>query len=124
MANGSSSSGATKGGPSGGLGNSAGGGIRVPKNVGNIPAKKNPFKPFKTYQKEFAQAKDAPALKKVLEDNGVAISDKFEKYIATGQYPIEHAKAFIKGSLLTISHYGDGERLIGFGAYQVMTNRL
>ena len=118
MANGSSSSGATKGGASGGLGNGGGGGIRVPKNVGSIPAKKNPFKPFKTYQKEFAQAKDASTLKKVLEDNGVAISDKFEKYIETGKYPIEHAKAFMKGALLTISHYGDGERLVGFGAYK------
>lgn len=114
MANGSSSSGATKAGH---LGN-GGGGVRVPKNVGNIPAKKNPFKPFKTYQKEFAQAKDASTLKKVLEDNGVAISDKFEGYIETGKYPIEHAKAFMKGALLTISHYGDGERFAGFGAFK------
>ena len=114
MANGSSSSGATKAGH---LGNSGGGG-GGPKNVGKIPAKKNPFKPFKQYQKEFAKANDAQTLTKVLEDNGVAISDKFVRYIESGKYPIEDAKRFMKGALLTISHYGDGERLVGFGAYK------
>ena len=117
MANGSSSSGATKGGASQGLGNSGGGGGGNEK-VGIIPAKKNPFKPFKEYQHEFAKAKDAQSLGKVLEDNGVAISDKFLRYIESGKYPIENAKDFIKGTLLTISHYGDGERFVGFGAYK------
>lgn len=117
MANGSSSSGATRSGASGGLGNS-GGGRGGNKDVGKIPAKKNPFKPFKEYQKEFTKAKDAQSLVKVLEDNGVAISDKFVRYIETGKYPIEDAKAFLKGNLLTISHYGDGDRFIGFGAYK------
>lgn len=118
MANGSSSSGATKAGASQGLGNSGGGGGGGNIKVGKIPAKKNPFKPFKEYQTEFAKAKDAQSLVKVLEDNGVAISDKFVKYIQSGKYPIESAKAFLKGNLLTISHYGDGERFIGFGAYK------
>lgn len=122
MANGSSSSGATKGGASQGLGNSGGGGGGNQK-VGVIPQKKNPFKPFKTYQKEFGKAKDAQSLVKVLEDNGVAISDKFVRYIESGKYPIEDAKAFIKGNLLTISHYGDGERFIGFGAYKDSRSR-
>lgn len=86
-------------------------------SVGNFPEKKNPFQPFKTYQKEFTSAKDLPTLKKVLEDNGVVMSDKFEKYIATNKYPLEDAKNFIKGTLLTMSHYGDGEKFVGFGAF-------
>lgn len=118
MANGSSSSGATKGGANQGLGNGGGNGGGGNKKVGIIPPKKNPFKPFKTYQKEFDKAKDAKSLAKVLEDNGVAISDKFLRYIDSGKYPIESAKAFLKGNLLTISHYGDGERFVGFGAYK------
>ena len=118
MANGSSSSGATKGGANQGLGNGGGNGGGGSKKVGIIPAKKNPFKQFKTYQKEFERAKDAKSLAKVLEDNGVAISDKFLRYIESGKYPIESAKAFLKGNLLTISHYGDGERFVGFGAYK------
>ena len=44
------------------------------KKVGKIPAKKNPFKPFKEYQKEFEKAKDAKTLAQVLEDNGAPIS--------------------------------------------------
>lgn len=86
-------------------------------SVGRFPKNKNPFKPFKTYQKEFAAAKDLPTLKKVLEDNGVVISSKLEKYIAKGEYPLKDAKSFMKGALLTMSHYGDGEKFIGFGAF-------
>lgn len=44
-------------------------------DVGTFPQKKNAFKPFKTYQKDFASAKDLQSLKKVLEDNGVVMSD-------------------------------------------------
>ena len=98
------------------LGNDSGSG-GYKGDVGNFPDKKNPFQPFKTYQKEFAAAKDLPTLKKVLEDNGVVMSDKLEKYIATGKYPLEDAKSFMKGTLLTMSHYGDGEQFVGFGAF-------
>lgn len=86
-------------------------------SVGSFPQKKNPFKPFKTYQKDFASANDLTSLKKVLEDNGVVMSDKFENYIATGRYPLHAAKSFMKGALLTMSHYGDGEQFVGFGAF-------
>lgn len=89
-----------------------------PTPAGNFAGKKNPFKEFKTYQKEFAAANDLPTLKKVLEDNGVQMSDKFERYISEGQYPIKNAKDFMKGALLTMSHYGDGEKFVGFGAYK------
>lgn len=108
----------SRGGQSGDkhLGNDRGGG-GYSGSVGNFPEKKNPFQPFKTYQKEFAEAKDLPTLKKVLEDNGVVMSDKFEKYIAKGKYPLNDAKNFIKGTLLTMSHYGDGEKFVGFGAF-------
>lgn len=116
MANGSSSSGATKGGAGGGLGDGHNRGGKGPE-IGKMPAKKAPFRPFKEYQKEFERTKDAQSLKKVLEDNGVPISDKLEKYIVTGKYPIEQAKLFIKGSLLTISHYGEGNKFLGFGAF-------
>lgn len=91
-------------------------------SVGNFPEKKNPFQPFKTYQKEFAEAKDLPTLKKVLEDNGVVISDKLEKYIAKGKYPLNDAKNFIKGTLLTMSHFGDGDKFVGFGAFNSSRN--
>lgn len=109
----------SRGGQGGGsthLGNSGGGG-GYHGSVGNFPEKKNPFKPFSTYYTKFAEAKDLPSLKKVLEDNGVVMSDKLEKYIATGKYPITDAKNFIKGALATISNYGDGEKLVGFGAF-------
>lgn len=90
-----------------------------PTPAGNFAGNKKPFKEFKTYQKEFAAAKDLPTLKRVLEDNGVQMSDKFEKYIADGKYPIERAKDFMKGTLLTMSHYGDGDKFVGFGAYKL-----
>lgn len=108
----------SRGGQGGGdhLGNDRGGG-GFKGDVGNFPEKKNPFQPFKTYQKEFAAAKDLPTLKKVLEDNGVVMSDKLENYIAKGKYPLEDAKSFMKGTLLTMSHYGDGEKFVGFGAF-------
>ena len=112
-----------KGGQGGGehLGNEkSSGGFKG--DVGKFPEKKNPFQPFKTYQKEFANAKDLPTLKKVLEDNGVVMSDKFEKYIASGKYPLEDAKNFMKGTLLTMSHYGDGEKFVGFGAFNSAKN--
>lgn len=111
MSNGTNGSGRTSH-----LGNANGGSGPTP--AGNFAGKKNPFKEFKTYQKEFAAAKDLPTLKQVLEDNGVQMSDKFERYIAEGKYPIENAKAFMKGTLLTMSHYGDGEKFVGFGAYK------
>lgn len=111
MSNGTNGSGRTMH-----LGNS--GGSAGPTPAGNFAGKKNPFKEFKTYQKEFAAANDLPTLKKVLEDNGVQMSDKFEKYITEGKYPIERAKDFMKGTLLTMSHFGDGEKFIGFGAYK------
>lgn len=112
MSNGTNGSGRTAH-----LGN-GGSGSAGPTPAGNFAGKKNPFKPFKTYQKEFAAANDLPTLKKVLEDNGVQMSDKFENYIATGTYPIDRAKDFMKGTLLTMSHYGDGEKFVGFGAYK------
>lgn len=111
MANGTSGSGR---GQHLGNGGFAGG----PTPAGNFNIQnKNPFKEFKTYQKEFADAKDLATLKKVLEDNGVVMSDKFENYISKGRYPIERAKDFMKGALLTMSHFGDGDKFVGFGAY-------
>ena len=98
------------------LGNEKGGG-GYKGSVGKFPEKKNPFKPFRTYKKAFESAKDLPTFKKVLEDNGVVMSDKLEKYIATNKYPLEDAKRFIKGTLTTMSHYGDGEKFVGFGAF-------
>ena len=108
----------SRGGQGGGdhLGNERGGG-GYSGSVGNFPDKKNPFQPFKTYQKEFAAANDLPTLKKVLEDNGVVMSDKLEKYIAKGKYPLADAKNFIKGTLLTMSHFGDGDKFVGFGGF-------
>ena len=112
-----------KGGQGGGshLGNNGGGG-GFSGDVGSFPEKKNPFQPFKTYQKEFAEARDLPTLKKVLENNGVVMSDKLEGYIARGKYPLEDAKSFMKGALLTLSHYGDGEKFVGFGAFNKSTS--
>ena len=98
------------------LGNNSGGGGPTP--AGNFKGNKKPFKEFKTYQKEFAAANDLPTLKKVLEDNGVEMSDKFEDYIASGKYPLKNAKDFMKGALLTMSHFGDGDKFVGFGAYK------
>lgn len=69
-----------------GLGNGGGGPQFTGGNVGNFPQKKNPFKPFKTYQKEYENARDLPTLKKLLEDNGVVMSDKFERYIQSGNF--------------------------------------
>ena len=112
MSNGTNGSGRTMHLGNGGAGSSG------PTPAGNFAGKKNPFKEFKTYQKEFAAANDLPTLKKVLEDNGVEMSDKFENYISSGAYPLKNAKEFMKGALLTMSHFGDGEKFIGFGAYK------
>lgn len=88
------------------------------RDVGKIPAKSNPSKPFHHYVNDFAKTRNIDELRKVLSKNGVEISDRLVKYVNKGDIEFDTIKRFFHGALQTMSTYGNLQEFSGFGAFK------
>lgn len=100
------------------------GGIREPKDYADVQKSNNPFKQFKTYQREFDGVKTVEQLRTLLDKNGVSMNDNLYNAIKSGKINLNTAKEFMKGSLLVISHQGNGKDFTGFGSVKSAGNAV
>lgn len=92
------------------------GNIREPADFEPVEKSENPFKPFKTYQKEFYNTKNIDELQDVLDKNGVSINSNLYRDVKSGNLSLNEVKEFMKGALLVVSHQGDNATFRGFGS--------
>lgn len=100
------------------------GGVREPSDYEDVKKSNNPFRAFKTYQNEFNKVKTVDALRKLLDQNGVSINENLYKALKSGKIDFDTAKEFMKGSLLVVSHQGNGKDFTGFGSVKSAGNAV
>lgn len=92
------------------------GNVTAPADYEPVEKSDNPFKPFKTYQKEFYNTKNIDELQDVLDKNGVSINSNLYRDVKNGSLSLNEVKEFMKGTLLVVSHQGDNATFRGFGS--------